>query len=325
MKFPIFFSCRSYSGTWSLVRFRGRASDNLRVEGIVDPAARDDFYKYPPVRVFRVTPSFNTTVPESSKYPTFRDRLRNGYAGISEQAPNVTTDQLRDGLSLLQKIAKAKHAGPYPRHSAVLDFSSFVQDSGYECLEDGTRCLGDCRDTIYSRGTFLMEEYLCNKTHAPCSPARSSRLIPEGIDALYIVGVNHHLTNHTLYSSFTAYNFPKLASGIFRDDSRSFGYSLTEDSPSLVGTAQRYFSHPAAPYLYVLKFARNCTRDDFDVCLEVESASTDPNALFIDLHLPVILCERSYIWKGLTTGPAVNETILPELIHIRYKIDNLDL
>jgi len=136
-----------------------------------------------------------------------------------------------------------------------------------------------------------------------------------------VVGVNHKLTSQAVYASVTVYDYPKLASGTLRNASGALQDTEMEAARDLLGSANKYFpeGHPIAPYLYVVKFARKCLRDDFDLCYEVLSESADPSVLTIALHSPVFFLERTYIHPGTKSGPAVNETILPTLLHHRSK------
>ena len=138
--------------------------------------------------------------------------MRTRWTGIPENVPGLATNaQLKAGLEKLRQAVIDKH-----RH--LLDyvqvpFQSFVNDSGYECLSDGSKCQGDCRDTIYAKATLLPQEIICNKTHLPCKPSRDAELSADPTDSIYLMGVNHRMTNQSLYSSLTAYNYPQLASG----------------------------------------------------------------------------------------------------------------
>ena len=60
---------------------------------------------------------------------------------------------------------------------------------------------------------MLAQEVLCNKTHLPglCKPSRRATLSAEPSDALFVVGVDHAATSQSMYSTITAYDFPKLA------------------------------------------------------------------------------------------------------------------
>ena len=299
----------------------------LRVEGVKEAKARESFYSSPPVQVYRLTPPSRFVVPKSSLFPSFDGHMRKRWTGIKEHAYGVTNQALKGALARLEQAVISKHRqSPHDVGYTVVPFTSFVNDSGYECLKDGSRCQGDCRDTIYARATLLPQELLCNKTGlgSLCKPSRRSELSSDSNDRLFAVGVNHRLTNQSLYGSLTAYNYPKLASGSLRDLSGKYSYTVMEDE-SLNISAAPYLSdvpehREAIPYLYVIEFARNCTGAT-SFCYEIASEETPPTAasaiLPIALDSPVILMERMYIHPGTKSGPAVAETILPKMIHFR--------
>merc|ERR1719183_1966761 len=152
--------------------------------------------------------------------------MRTRWTGRSESAANATTEELRDGLKQLTStiIKDYSHFFDYTRQ----DFKSFVNDSGYECLARGLKCQGDCRDTIYAKATMLVEETICNMTHLPCKPSRRAELSLDKSDGYFVIGVNHKMTNQSLYSSITAYNYPKLAAGILQTSAGHQQYTMMD-------------------------------------------------------------------------------------------------
>jgi hypothetical protein len=78
-------------------------------------------------------------------------------------------------------------------------------------------------------------------------------------------------------------------------------------------------SECAIPFLYAVMFSRNCsaTARRGELCYNVLSQKTSPKDLAIALDEPVVIIERMYIRPGTASGPAVNETILPSLVHFR--------
>jgi len=292
----------------------------MRLEGVKDAAARDEFYKNTPLRVFRVTPGQHVQPPPASAaHPSYEGKMRPRVTGRTEAAPGVSTQDILNGQKMIRKMLLQKHTHriEFGRDYASLDFESFVNDSGYECLHEGTRCQGDCRDTIYAKATFMIAETLCNRTRWPCKPAERSELSEEASDALYVIGVNHQRTNQARYSSLTLYNFPKLAAGILRPSGfKDLQYALMEND--YADTGKRYLAgHPAAPYLYVVKFARKCAADDTDFCVEVPASVNEPDVTALPLSSQLVFIERMYIKPGMESGPAVSETILPKLLHFR--------
>jgi len=119
-----------------------------------------------------------------------------------------------------------------------------------------------------------------------------------------------------LYSSLTAYNYPQLAPGFI---SNIGGYTVLE-STDLSGTAAKYLSmsDPAAPYIYVIEIARDCSSST-NFCVELASKGTE-DELVISEKDPIVFIERNYINPaGTKSGPAVAETIMPKLIHFRSR------
>jgi len=129
------------------------------------------------------------------------------------------------------------------------------------------------------------------------------------------------MTHQSRYSSVTFYNFPKLAAGILRTPGGVVNYTVMADDYK--GSAVRYLpNHPAAPYLYAIKFARRCSSMEKTLCFEVPSQTSNPNMTALALHDPFVFIERMYIHPGTKSGPAVAETILPTLIHVNKLFDN---
>lgn len=128
------------------------------------------------------------------------------------------------------------------------------------------------------------------------------------------MGVNHGLTNQSLYSSLTAYNYPKLAPGLLT----GLGYTIME-SMDLSGTAEKYLDvkSPAGPYMYVIEVARDCSESK-NLCVILASTGTS-DELTIGEKDPIVFIERNYIHPGTKSGPAVAETIMPKLIHFRSR------
>jgi hypothetical protein len=304
----------------------------MRVEGIEDERARTAFYEHIPLRVFRATPPPAFNVTANDKFQSFDGRMRNRISGVPEKTSNCSNGNLKAGLkSLTSLIQSAYGSGLVLKDYTDIDYTSFVVDSGYECLDDGTQCQGDCRDTIYAKATLLVEETLCNDTHVPCEPSRRA-VLTSGVDDFYfVVGVNHQLTSHSIYSSQTLYNYPKLASGqLSAGADGALKYTEKESSGDLVGSAAQYFERSsryhnagsevcAIPFLYAIMFSRNCTATALrgELCYNVLSKKTSEKDLAIALDEPIVLIERMYIRPGTASGPAVNETILPRLVHFR--------
>merc|ERR1712157_190435 len=102
-------------------------------------------------RIFRVSPTMRIPAPQPlERWPSFRQTMRTRWTGHDESAPGVSTADLKDGLLQLETAVLQRNSHSRFDHSS-LAFKSFVNDSGYECLAEGSRCQGDCRDTIYAK------------------------------------------------------------------------------------------------------------------------------------------------------------------------------
>jgi len=294
----------------------------LRVEGVEDPEEREQFYKKAPIQAYRLSPPDNFHIPNNSYFHTFDGKMRTRWTGIKEHGGDVSYEDLTSSLSRLEKAVISQHHTL--KDYTVVQFRSFVNDSGYECIYDGSKCQGDCRDTIYAKGTLLPQEMFCNATVAPCKPSRFSKLSANPFDRVFVIGINHKLTNQSLYGSLTAYNYPKLASGtlIGEDGKQTYTIMQNEDlSDSAVSYLKdmKQEDRKSIPYLYVLEFARSCGGRKF--CYEIaDENTTGKNVLPITLDSPVIFLERMYIRPGTKSGPAVAETILPKLIHFLPRV-----
>jgi len=126
----------------------------LRVEGVVNPEERKSFYldqgpdSY---HVYRITPPPSFKVSPEDRFASFNHKMRTRWTGVTEHGPvDLNTDRLKAALERVREGVIKKHhrGGLLDRRGYVeVAFKSFVNDSGYECLEDGTKCQGDSRDT----------------------------------------------------------------------------------------------------------------------------------------------------------------------------------
>merc|ERR1711920_840164 len=124
------------------------------------------------------------------------------------------------------------------------------------------------------------------------------------------------MTKQSLYSSVTFYNYPKLAAGVLKTSDGDVKYTMMDDDYK--GSAQHLLlGHPAAPYLYAIKFARACGDGERVLCIEVPSTTSNPDQTVMSLTDEFVFIERMYIHPGTKSGPSVEETILPTLLHVR--------
>jgi hypothetical protein len=238
--------------------------------------------------------------------------MRQRVTGQGEGMEDASFEDLKTALDKLQRIVIEREHQRFNgsrRLVAKTAFETFVNDSGYECLAHGTKCQGDCRDTIYAKATFLIRQIECLPVPdvGPCNEAETGLLSEDHGDAIFAMGVNHKKVKQSLYSSVTAYDFPKLA---------AVSPGVTDDMYE--GSAVQYLGKedPAAKYLYVVKFARSCASDE-DLCIEIPTVSDDPTVSPLALDKPVVFLERMYINPKTGSGPAVSESILGKLVHFK--------
>ena len=141
-------------------------------------------------------------------------------------------------------------------------------------------------------------------------------------DSYWVVGVNHKLTGQSLYSSVTAYDYPRLASAGLVDSRGQASYTAMDSV--LVGSAKSLLpSSSVADLLYAVQFSRNCSAaiarggPKERVCFDIAARPTKSIALALPTTSPVVFIERMYIHPGTKSGPMVQETILPYLVHSR--------
>jgi len=80
--------------------------------------------------------------------------------------------------------------------------------------------------------------------------------------------------------------------------------------------------HPAAPFLYAVKYARKCQAKEEVLCVEVPIESHDPEAIPLPIDAQLAFIERMYLKPGMKTGPALAEIILPSMLHVRRIFDD---
>merc|ERR1712032_340417 len=108
--------------------------------------------------------------------------------------------------------------------------------------------------------------------------------------------------------------------GILEKNNSQQQYTMMDED--FKGSALRLVpNHPAAAYLYAVKFARKCTSTESVLCVEVLLDSSDPKIITITEEQPLVFIERMYIHPGTKSGPAVAETILPVLLHFARRFE----
>ena len=188
-------------------------------------------------------------------------------------------------------------------------------DNGFDCIDHGIMCLADCRDTVYP---FSMEIYdraiFCETMNdqQDCYGLTDGLLTDDETDVLYVIGMNHALTNMSSYASMSVYDGDTFwgvnGIGDTQMDNTVWNYLRPDESPT-PGIEK------TLPYLYVMEIRRNCTTPN---CLEVPSSATKSFTTgFIPLKDIVVLTERMYNHPDTHVGPDPSEVVLPIAIHMR--------
>lgn len=257
----------------------------LRIAYPEDPEVMKQYYDYAPIGVVRVTPPEPVVAPPQYYLRSdlsFTDRG----TGKLERAPGMSAARLRAYVDELAKKIQGAHGGK----KLLFEFQRPFFDSGLDCFDEGTECNGDCGDTLYP-----ISKNVYSKRHST---------IDNGNNEIYVVfGVNHKATGQATYSSVALYWFNTL-SGIFAPSSEN-GFD---------GSAAVYLGedHPANPYLFAYRFARNCSGKPY--CYDVPKTG--------DISVPeggqVFWIERMYLQPETGTGQNPDETILAKVLHIGF-------
>ena len=192
----------------------------------------------------------------------------------------------------------------------VTQTKSGVPDHGFECINNGTRCLADCRDTVYPFSTkmYKLSEF-CEVSPDNCYRNMNGILSNDVNDAIIVIGINHAMTQMSTYSSVSIYD-SKYLWGVY-----SVGNNQLEN------TAYKYINDTidsslniSLPYMYVFEFRRNCS--NIHNCLSIPNYPSN-NDSFIPLSNPVSITERMYNNPITHVGPYYKDIIMPYVIHTR--------
>jgi hypothetical protein len=136
-----------------------------------------------------------------------------------------------------------------------------------------------------------------------CQSGRAATIDSSPSRDFYVVyGVNHAATNTSIYASITAYRFSTLT-----------GITSQSSEAEYINSPKVYLAadHPAAPYLFAYRFARDCqaaglSADGFCYNVALGDLPKEENIFFI---------ERAYVSPVTGVGPLFNETLTASLIH----------
>lgn len=305
-----------FPGKWAKMGVTTGHEDDFtmmyRVEGVHDAEAAKAYFRgNAPISVYRITPKeINLTAVNGALYPSFEGKLKTRWTGKNESAPGVTHQELVASLKELEKRVRVAHT----KGTVETEVSRFfvpVNNTGYHMADQGGKGLGEHSDSLFGIGTMMEKDDFCKVLPVPfycLKKTTSSKLTQDPNDALILVGVNHKAAGFALYSSITMYNFPKM------------GSIKALSNEMMPGSATKYLneSDPAAPYLFVHKFARSCRENDLPYCTEVPWKSEDPAQLNAALDDQLWFMERLYLRQNPSTGtsPIPEETIQSLVIHV---------
>ncbi|MBN1376240.1 MAG: hypothetical protein JXA01_08805, partial [Dehalococcoidia bacterium] len=149
----------------------------------------------------------------------------------------------------------------------------------YDAVQTETYVAGESRDTVYLR-------------------SEAFTLGNDQDEFVIVYGVNHAASGKATYSNCTFYGDKGWngVTGIF--------------STEFEGTAEQYLpGNPLAKYLYVCKFARNCSSEK--ACIPVP---TGPKAHGVALDEPAFIGVRAYMEPATMVGPIFTELLYDKAI-----------
>ncbi|OPY53526.1 MAG: hypothetical protein A4E49_01362 [Methanosaeta sp. PtaU1.Bin112] len=248
-------------------------------------SALEDYIKYPPYRVFRVTPNAHLAA-DPEPVPVLRVRG----TGRSEM-------DLYPALKRLRKAILKEYTGAHKEldtHVWWLPEREIMLEKPYVGLQRGQFMMGATRDTNY----------------LATSPNFKLR---NGTDEFVIVyGVNHQQTGKATYASFSLY----------ADKDKWFGIGTTLND-QFNGSAQQYLGpdDPDADKLYAFKVARDCKEEAYCMQPSGPESFTDPWGVPYscpDLNMDedeMFLIFRNYMEPETNVSPDDNELLYDQAIY----------
>ncbi|UEC41807.1 MAG: conserved exported protein of unknown function [Methanothrix sp.] len=252
-----------------------------------DKQAGEDYLNNPPATVFRVTLKGAAEL-DPYDYPALRVR-----------GTGTTEFDLLDDLEELRVAILNKYSGS---NATELPTSVAVQP-GTDAIQRGINAMAPDNDACY-----LWSAVQTVSSPTPPFPDLSlyydflrdpAITLGNGANEFIIVyGVNHVATGKATYSNVALYG-ADLFNGVKAIADEDFN-----------GTAEEYLpDNPYARYLYVYKFARDCSDDPY--CYEVPYGI---GAYGIDLDQPLFVAWRSYLEESTKTGPSYTEIVYDRAI-----------
>ena len=265
----------------------------------------------------------------SSKYSNLFDKkplVKRDYGQHDATIINQSLDYMKNVQYILveQVIRNVTEKSKNLKNNWSLQIAytqSGVPENGFECINNGQRCLGDCRDTIYpvNSETYNIAS-ICNRLQnlnhtgiISCDGTSDGLLTDNSDDKYIVVGVNHAKTQMARYSSLSVY------------DSKYLWGVYTIGNDDLENTVNAYIQHQvlhdpdiaqATPYMYIYEIRRDC--ENINNCITIPS-TFNKNIPFIPYDDVVIIAERMYNNPVTHVGPDKDSVILPIVLHFRRK------
>jgi hypothetical protein len=269
-----------------------------------DDEVTSDYFDVSPFDVFRITYANSTPVTPFERKPLVERATPTTDASLI----GVSLDELRRDI---RAVAFQISSSTNNTLARVTETESSTPDNGFECIENGTLCQGDCRDTHYPFTIAIYRRLLYCQEHwdENVCPGMLNATLVKG-DSLFVVGVNHALTNMSSYMSVAIYDLTYFWGVSAVGNEVLDGSASHFVQPSLTDTM-----NASLPYLYVYEFSRVCEERPY--CQEVASSFGEP---FIPFDDPVGITERLYDNPLTHVGPEPTDIIPPYVIHIRSDI-----
>ena len=270
-----------------------------------DDDVTSDYFDVAPFDVFRVAYANSTPVTPFGRAPL-----------VDRQTPYTDASVVGISLEALQRDvhAVALNLSANTNHTflQLTETESSIPDNGFECIDNGTLCLGDCRDTHYPFTISMYRRLLYCEARRNASadcPRLTNATLAEG-DSLFVVGVNHARTNMSSYMSVAIYDVSYFwgVSGVGNEALDGSAAPFADESLTETMAA-------SLPYLYVYEFARACGERPF--CQAVAATPGEP---FIPIADPIGITERLYDNPLTHVGPEPSSVVPPYVIHVRNAI-----
>jgi hypothetical protein len=244
-----------------------------------DPTAGGAWLDAPPLAVWRISPTEAAPAPTPLAVP---ERAERG-TGTDESG-------LADALDALDAAIRATLEGRTVEPVTIAPAAAVTQLLSPEtCIANGTNCLGEISDTVYSAGPISVV------------PGNGTlTLSDDPAEAFWVYGVNHEASGKATYSNVVVMWGDRQA-GV-----------LDIPSTQMAGSARALLpDHPDADRLFAFRVARACGDDD-PWCRvlpsEFPGVPFDGNLLFVF---------RAYLEPGTDRSPGPTELLTERVLHVR--------